>query len=212
MSDGDRWDAKKVRPVADKLVELLAPACERIEIAGSLRRGKKLVGDIELVLIDKVVERPSSDLFGTPVKRSLLGPILVQLEDDGKLVKVMGGDKMKKYRIATVKRELHVDMFIVDPRGWGNQLAIRTGPSGFSAKMVTPRHKGGLLGSSYAVQGGLVWRSRSDLHPPTDGSRPPEGFNVIDGSMYELYTCLEERDFMGLLSCGYVEPSKRSRL
>jgi DNA polymerase/3'-5' exonuclease PolX len=36
------------REMADALVELLAPACERIAIAGSVRRKKKFPNDIEV--------------------------------------------------------------------------------------------------------------------------------------------------------------------
>lgn len=210
MSTSERWDASKVRPVAEKLVEYVTAACERVEIAGSLRRGKKMVGDIELVLIEKTVLRPGSGLFSEPDLRSLLAPILHQLEDVGKLVPLMtGGQKMKKYRVGTVKRELNVDMFIVHPDGWGNQLAIRTGPSSLSRRMVTQQCRGGLLNDAYAVRGGFVWKSRSDVPPPGDGTQPPAPYSLIDGDMYELVPCPEESDFMALLSCGYVKPNKR---
>lgn len=44
----------KIRPIALKLVERLHPYCEKIEIAGSIRRGKPLVKDIEIVTIPKM--------------------------------------------------------------------------------------------------------------------------------------------------------------
>ncbi len=43
----------KALEIAEKTKELLAPYCERIEIAGSIRRKKPEVKDIELVAIPK---------------------------------------------------------------------------------------------------------------------------------------------------------------
>lgn len=57
MSTGVRFDYDIAKKVADKLVTTLAPACDRIEIAGSLRRGTDTVGDIELVCIPSFVHR-----------------------------------------------------------------------------------------------------------------------------------------------------------
>ena len=51
MSDKQRWPAAIARKVADELVEALTPRCEQICIAGSLRRGKPDVGDIEILYI-----------------------------------------------------------------------------------------------------------------------------------------------------------------
>ena len=45
--------------LAKKLVDELAPYCQRIEIAGSVRRQSAEVGDIELVAIPKFAERPT---------------------------------------------------------------------------------------------------------------------------------------------------------
>jgi len=45
MSDKPRWPPAIARKVAEQLVAALAPHCERIEIAGSLRRGKAVCRD-----------------------------------------------------------------------------------------------------------------------------------------------------------------------
>lgn len=46
-------ELEKARAIAEELKELLAPACEQIEIAGSIRRRKPDVGDIELLCIPR---------------------------------------------------------------------------------------------------------------------------------------------------------------
>src|SRR5690606_16100698 len=78
------------RRAAERLVTALAPACARIEIAslfpsviaGSIRRGKLQVGDIELVAIPSVVHAVQRDLFGEVVTvraRDLLDERLEEL-------------------------------------------------------------------------------------------------------------------------------------
>lgn len=209
MSQGDKWDAKKVQPLAEKIAEAVSPGCERIEIAGSLRRKKKLVGDIELVLVEKVGTMASGDLFGTTRRVSLLTPILDQLVTEGRLSIDENGPSYKRFRLAKVARPLYVDMFIVDPVGWGFQLAIRTGPSWFSQKLVTERARGGYLRDGFKCAGGRVWELRGELDPPADGSAPPDPYALFDGSVYERYPVPEESDFMKLQSCGDIPPEKR---
>ena len=41
----------QVLPIAEKVIDRLAPACVRVEIAGSLRRKSQFVGDIEIMCI-----------------------------------------------------------------------------------------------------------------------------------------------------------------
>lgn len=47
------FPAKAARAIAGKIIEELAPACDRIGLAGSLRRGNDEVHDIDLVVLPK---------------------------------------------------------------------------------------------------------------------------------------------------------------
>ena len=49
----ERIPARLARNWGDLIVQQLTPLCERVELAGSLRRGKELVGDIDLVLLPR---------------------------------------------------------------------------------------------------------------------------------------------------------------
>ena len=51
MSTKNHRPYKVVKIIADGLVERLYSTCLRIEIAGSLRRQRPMVGDIELVCV-----------------------------------------------------------------------------------------------------------------------------------------------------------------
>ena len=48
-----QFKLEEARRVAEKVVEALTPFCQRIEIAGSIRRGRPFVGDIDIVLLPK---------------------------------------------------------------------------------------------------------------------------------------------------------------
>lgn len=53
MSDGKKVNADEAREKVGIIYELLRDQCEQLVIAGSLRRGKALVGDAEIVALPK---------------------------------------------------------------------------------------------------------------------------------------------------------------
>jgi len=61
----------KAIPIVHGLIEQLRPYCERIEVAGSLRRGKGYVKDAEIVAIAKLLEL--IDLGGSVVSIDAIG-------------------------------------------------------------------------------------------------------------------------------------------
>jgi len=65
MSQGSKkYPYREAIVVANELVELLTPYCEWIIIAGSLRRLKPGVGDVEILYIPKIKVVPA-DMFST---------------------------------------------------------------------------------------------------------------------------------------------------
>jgi hypothetical protein len=56
---------KDAKLIAINICHKLHPYCDRINIAGSIRRKKPEVKDIEIVCIPKQIEVDSEDLFGT---------------------------------------------------------------------------------------------------------------------------------------------------
>ena len=67
MSGGQPVPLAAARAVAAALRELLEPACARVEIAGSIRRRKAKVGDLELVASPRLIQEPVGELRDTPV-------------------------------------------------------------------------------------------------------------------------------------------------
>lgn len=114
------FPAEVARAVARKIVEELRPACDRIEIAGSLRRGNPAVHDIDLVLLPKVSADEFSLGGSTPLEE-----LLEHMVERGSLASIRGRDRIKCF-VAT-KTGIPVDLYVAGPDTWGTLLLIRTG-------------------------------------------------------------------------------------
>jgi DNA polymerase/3'-5' exonuclease PolX len=147
--------------IAQKKVVQLAPSCERVEIAGSLRRRKRAIGDIEIVAIPKAVP----DMFGDPRPLGVDHALnYVDWSEWGALE--MDGNKQKKI---ILKEGIQLDLFIVTPPAqFGWIFLLRTGPEDFSHKMVTSRSQGGLMPGYLSSQGGAIHHHKTMLHTPEE--------------------------------------------
>jgi len=119
----------------------LEPGCERIEIAGSVRREKPDPHDLELVAIPKSTFVEAGNLFGemSHIEYDEFEPALQHLLEVGQWefdpVLKRNGPHYKRLR--HVRTEICADIFLTTPAGWGGALAIRTGPADFSQGLVT---------------------------------------------------------------------------
>jgi len=104
--------------VAARIREALAPHCYRIEIAGSIRRRKAQVGDIEVVCIPR------------PYEVGLFESGIATVVDHW--VPVRGELPGCRYTRRRHPEGIDVDLFFARPENWGLILAIRTGSAGFS--------------------------------------------------------------------------------
>lgn len=126
---------------AEDLRALLLDGCERIEIAGSIRRGALDVKDIELVTEAKF--RP--DLFGGVGDDMLNEVIRLRVREKRLQWRGRGGGAVsepenlegRRY-YALIFQGIPVDLFHVRPPAqWGAILAIRTGPADYARNLVT---------------------------------------------------------------------------
>lgn len=160
MSSGPKMSLPFARNLANHMLEILSPECDRIEIAGSIRRQKPEVGDIEIVLIPK----PIYDLFGLPLYGA--DRIEAALHREGfELLK--NGDHFKQARVSP-RGQVNFDIFLTTPEQWGVIYTIRTGSADFSHWLVTPRQQGGALPSSLRVADGRIWSGKTALETPEE--------------------------------------------
>jgi len=134
--------------IAERIKTELAPFCERIEIAGSIRRRKPEVKDIEIVCIPKTVPF-EADLFQET--RVRLFNFIQTLRDLGCIRK--GCLRTGKYIQLWVLPGIQLDLFTANFDNWGLIFAIRTGNAAFSHKVLAT---GWVRAGYHSVNGHLV--------------------------------------------------------
>jgi DNA polymerase/3'-5' exonuclease PolX len=135
----------------------MAPACQRIEVAGSIRRRKPQVKDIELVLIPRWTTVPAggqgSLLEARTAQRNDLVELLEREVAAGREILPIkaGGHEIEPaplrpdgryWRLWLPRPAVKVDVFLVDRERWGLIFMIRTGsgvgPDGTPATGFAP--------------------------------------------------------------------------
>lgn len=130
---------RAARAVASEMVEALRPYCERIAVAGSIRRGRDWVNDIEIVAIPKSkLKAPDMDIFGEPLGKPTVA------RDTGFIMVVDSlADRMLKGKISDGRyvqfftgTGTKVDLFMCAPDTWGYIYTTRTGSADFMRTMA----------------------------------------------------------------------------
>ena len=117
--------------IAASLTTALEPACEKIRVAGSLRRRKMQVNDIEILLVPKIGQIiPEGKLFPEPA--DLARRQIETLIGAGILEKRRKRDGVTAFGQCTkllvhVETKTPVDIFACRTQDWANCLFSRTG-------------------------------------------------------------------------------------
>lgn len=152
---------KLVLPYAESVLTTLVPHCQRIEILGSLRRGKEFVGDVELLVIPKGVQQRV--LFdGQPTKIAADSELIKAihqfnvvkggLEDHGHMVQFFG------------PRRIPFDLFVAGYENFGYQKVIRTGPHEHNVGFIIPMLK--YMG--YELKDAHIWKGEQLILIPEE--------------------------------------------
>lgn len=188
MAEKIKHSLKDAHPVALAIAEMLEDACERVEIAGSVRRGKWEVGDIEVVCISKIGS--TTDLFGEIATNFFALDILMDnLVAEGVFDKRrkanghLAGFGPQNKLVVHVESGIPVDIFSSNEKTWGLSLLVRTGPAEFNIAVMERLRKKGL---------------RGHVTKPIEDHRGRE------------LSCATEKEVFALLGCEWIPPELRT--
>lgn len=126
--------------IAQDVLEQLRPHCYRCEIAGSIRRKKEEVKDIEIVAIPK--------------------PYDIGLLESGIATVVNRWEKVRgtlpcKLTQRKLPQGICVDLFFVNEDNWGYQFALRTGSRDYNKRIILKA----IEKRGYTAEGGYLKRN-----------------------------------------------------
>jgi DNA polymerase/3'-5' exonuclease PolX len=115
-----RYNRHDAAQVADEIIAMIDDTCERITVAGSIRREKAAVKDVEIVVMPHDAARYRARLDAL-VHKGVVD--LAQYGQPGKYTRRWGPD----YRGISY-RGIKIELFSATTDTWGAQLWLRTGP------------------------------------------------------------------------------------
>ena len=185
MSTGIKRPYEVMYRLAHELATELSGSCQRIEVAGSVRRKKELCGDLELVCIadgDKLNNQLNGWFASGRIRHVEAGPKKTK----------RWGEKQKSFNIEIGDGPVQVDVFIQTVERFAYTLLVRTGSSGFSNRIVT----------NVGVR----------THDNLPGMMPVQ-YKFKDCLLYHrgnLCEVNDEADIFALFGMAYVEPELRT--
>lgn len=155
----------KALPIAQKVKLLLAPYCERIEIAGSIRRSRPQIKDIEIVAIPK------------PYEIGLFKDGIAAITDEWEYMKGKWENKDTKYIQRMLPEGIVLDLFLCDTTNWGLIYCMRTGSADWNRTVLFPA----LNQHGFTSKGGYL-RKEKDINKIL---ATPEEINVFQYAQLE---------------------------
>lgn len=186
-------------PVAESLLALVRQFSGRAVIAGSLRRGKELVSDIEILYEPTAGEmHRRGDLFPTATG-DRVSVLLENMLADGIIAKrrsETGNEAWgAKNKLAVhIASGIPVDFFCEpSPEDWWRSLVIRTGPKDFNVRLILCARDHGV--AVHASNDGFTKLDMCDPENPVDTGT--------------VIPCESEEDVFRVCGMPYVEPELR---
>lgn len=128
-SNFEKTERKEAMLVAEKLESALIPLCETVTVAGSIRQGKEMVGDIDIVVVPKVEPKQ----FLEAVKN------IVEYE--------YGGSK----KIFGMFMGRPINIFVTEPISYGACMYQMTGPTKYNLRMRMAAKRRGFKLNEYGL-------------------------------------------------------------
>lgn len=195
---------REARELAAPLLEVLRPHCERAEIAGSIRRCKTWINDIEICCVPKTVKVTApkvtreadlfeveqavdqTELFRVPGFVNTVHDWQLKSVEYGHQIKPFGDPWKGRYIKFNLPSGVQVDLFITTPEQWGYIFFIRTGSADFTTMLKTRGAQLGIRGvDGWPVRNGITlhFREESEWFEAIGMRTPPpsEREMTVDG-------------------------------
>lgn len=187
-----KFPCRAALDVCRELLSVITPACERVIVAGSLRRRRAEVGDVEIVYVPKIsTGRDESQLFSEPMKVNAVDAVLARLLAAGTIERRLNtksaatwGEKNKLAR--HVVSGIPVDLFSATLENWWNYVTCRTGGAESNVAICNA-----------AIRKGWKWNPYGD------------GFSRLSGLGIERHAIETERQVFEFVGLPYLEPWER---
>lgn len=198
MSDKKSMRLHTALTLANRVVELIHPHCTKVDIAGSIRRQKPTVHDIEILCIPKK-ETVNIDIFQQViVPCSGFEKAIKQMTE-----KVVKGSTKGKYMQVILKGGATLDLFIPSTDDYYRQLAIRTGNSYYSTMVIAA----GWRAKGWVGCGDAGLRRKEDCRKVRYGNQ--DRWQLVNQEGARPPAWPSERDFFNWIGVEWVDPQYR---
>lgn len=185
--------------IAVDICYILQPFCEKINIAGSVRRKKKEPKDIEIICIPK--KEILKDMFGRDEGVIVDLQFQKEVEQLGEIIK---GKTDGKYMQIKLPQGINLDLFMPDDFDYYRQYAIRTGSADYAFKIIANGwKKKGWCGSNKGL------RKISDCIE-IKGSDGKSKWNCVKANAELPPVWQSEEQFFEWLGIKYLPPNRRN--
>lgn len=120
---------KTAQTIAVALCERLKPFCTVINIAGSIRRHKPDVKDIEIICLPRYISTVQENLFEEVITTPVISQNFVQVVNS--LGRVIKGKPDGKMMTIELPQRINLDLFMPSSEDYYRQLCIRTGSADY---------------------------------------------------------------------------------
>lgn len=181
----------------------LKPQCTIIKIAGSIRREKPEIGDVEIVALPKT--ETGTDLFGGPTEKVRIPSWKEKVFELGIVEK---GNHFGKYmQIHLAQHDIDLDLFMPDVFDYWRQTCIRTGSAEWVQKFVAGGWRNlGWVGSDAGL------RLQSECVSKTSETDGKKHWKCIVAKSEQTLPphWKSEQEFFAWLGLKWIEPKYRT--
>lgn len=189
--------------LANIIVEKLRPFTTIINIAGSIRREKWEVKDIEIVCQPRYVDGAQGSFFADTVAEKVISQNYVQVVK--LLGKVIKGKPDGRYMQIELPQRINVDLFMPVPEDYFRQLAVRTGSAEYSHKTIAAGwFKKGWCGSDVGL------RLQSDCEIVTQHPDGKKSWHCVNPNGERPPVWNSEMEFFDWIGVPWIMPKLRT--